>query len=292
MRMDQAKRRAWVGFLFTAPWVVGVICFFLIPMAQSFWYSISDADIAETVTFTYKGFEEYKRFFLEDSLFIRTLFETVGGMLLSVVMVMFFSLFMANVLVQDFKGQKAARTVFFLPFIVASGMVIAVIKGDVYSGDIVSTAQSSQFQITVLRNILLSVNLSAGAVGAITKMLNSLFEISWKCGLQILIFMSGLRSISPSVREAAKMEGATGWEYFWKVALPMISPIVQLNLIYTIIDSFTDYSNVIIKRIYTLSNDIDLSGSTALAWIYFGVIFVIIALAFLLIRKKIFYYND
>ncbi|HBT64436.1 MAG TPA: hypothetical protein DEB10_07245 [Ruminococcaceae bacterium] len=292
MRLKQASKRSIVGFSFTIPWVIGVIYFFIIPMIQSFIYSITDIDIQKTVDYTFKGFGEYQRFFLEDSLFIRTLFNTVLGMLLSVSMVMFFSLFMANILVQKFHGQKLARTIFFLPFIVASGMVIAVIKGDVYSADIINTTQSSQFQITVLRNILHSINLSNGLITTITNMLNSLFEISWKCGLQILIFMSGLQSISPSIKEAAKMEGATGWEYFWKVAFPILTPIFQLNLVYSIIDSFTDYSNVIIKRIYNLSASHELSRSSALAWIYFGIIFLIIGLVFLLIRRRIFYYND
>lgn len=292
MRLKQASKRSIVGFSFTIPWVIGVIYFFIIPMIQSFIYSITDIDIQKTVDYTFKGFGEYQRFFLEDSLFIRTLFNTVFGMLLSVSMVMFFSLFMANILVQKFHGQKLARTIFFLPFIVASGMVIAVIKGDVYSADIINTTHSSQFQITVLRNILHSINLSNGLITTITNMLNSLFEISWKCGLQILIFMSGLQSISPSIKEAAKMEGATGWEYFWKVAFPILTPIFQLNLVYSIIDSFTDYSNVIIKRIYNLSASQELSESTALAWIYFGIIFLIIGLVFLLIRRRIFYYND
>lgn len=292
MRLKQASKRSIVGFSFTIPWVIGVIYFFIIPMIQSFIYSITDIDIQKTVDYTFKGFGAYQRFFIEDSLFIRTLFNTVFGMLLSVSMVMFFSLFMANILVQKFHGQKLARTIFFLPFIVASGMVIAVIKGDVYSADIINTTQSSQFQITVLRNILHSINLSNGLITTITNMLNSLFEISWKCGLQILIFMSGLQSISPSIKEAAKMEGATGWEYFWKVAFPILTPIFQLNLVYSIIDSFTDYSNVIIKRIYNLSASQELSESTALAWIYFGIIFLIIGLVFLLIRRRIFYYND
>lgn len=290
-RLSQIKKRSLVGFTFTIPWVIGAIFFFITPLVQSFIYSIAELN-RETFEFTYKGFEEYKNFFLEDSLFIRSLFTTVSGMLVSVAMVMFFSLFMANILVQEFRGRTLARTIFFLPFIVASGMVIAVIKGDVYSGDIVATTQSSQFQITVLRNILLSVNLNNNIITIITNLLNSLFEISWKCGLQILIFISGLQSISPSIKEASKIEGATGWEYFWKVAFPMLGPIVQLNLIYTIIDSFTDYSNAIIRRIYDLSNALELSASSALAWIYYGVIFLIIGLVFLLIRRKIFYYNE
>ena len=123
-------------------------------------------------------------------------------------------------------------------------------------------------------------------------MFNTLFEISWKCGLQILIFMSGLQSISPSVKEAAKIEGATGWEYFWKVAFPMITPMIQLCLVYSIIDSFTDYSNSIIRRVYNLNNSFELAASSALAWIYYGVIFIIVGIVFLALRKKIFYYND
>ena len=292
MRLRQSSKRAWVGFCFTIPWVIGIIFFFIIPMIQSFWYSISDTKIQETVVSTFVGFDQYKRFFFEDSNFLRDLLAEVGTMLLSVAMVMFFSLFMANILVQEFRGRLLARTIFFLPFIVASGMVIAIIKGDVYSGDILSTAQSSTLQITVLRNILLSINLSDTVINTITSMLNSLFDISWKCGLQILIFMSGLQSISPSIKEASKIEGATGWEYFWKVAFPMITPIFQLCLVYSIIDSFTDYSNKIISRIYDQNNSLELSASSALAWLYFGIIFLVIGLVFLLIRRKIFYYND
>ena len=281
------------GVAFLIPWLIGIVYFFLIPMVKSFWYSISKAEINEGgAEFLYTGFEQYEYFFLKDSMFIRELANNIGNMLLSVAIIIFFSLFMANILVQKFKGRTLARTIFFLPFIISSGMVLAVIKGDVYSGDIFNTAQSSTVQITILRNILLSVNLSDSVINTIMTLFNSLFEITWKCGLQILIFMSGLQSISPSVKEAAKIEGASGWEYFWKVAFPIITPITQLCLIYSIIDSFTDYSNSIIKRIYNLNNSFELAASSALAWIYYGVIFLIVGIVFLMLRKAIFYYDD
>ena len=293
MRLTQVQRRTRAGICFLIPWLIGIVFFFIIPMFQSFWYSISEAEITEGgANFIYTGFDQYRRFFIEDSLFIRELANSIGSMLLTVAVIMFFSLFMANILVQEFKGRLLARVIFFLPFIIASGMVIAIIKGDVYSGDMMDTAQSSTLQITVLQNILLSVNLSSNVINTIVTMFNTLFEISWKCGLQILIFMSGLQSISPSVKEAARIEGATGWEYFWKVAFPMITPMIQLCLVYSIIDSFTDYSNTIIKRIYNLNNSFELAASSALAWIYYGVIFLIIGIVFLALRKKIFYYND
>ena len=293
MHLTQTQKRSLAGVAFLIPWLIGIVYFFLIPMIKSFWYSISKAEITEGgAKFLYTGFEQYEYFFLKDSMFIRELANTIGNMLLSVAIIIFFSLFMANILVQKFKGRTLARTIFFLPFIISSGMVLAVIKGDVYSGDIFNTAQSSTVQITILRNILLSINLSDSVINTIMTLFNSLFEITWKCGLQILIFMSGLQSISPSVKEAAKIEGASGWEYFWKVAFPIITPITQLCLIYSIIDSFTDFSNSIIKRIYNLNNSFELAASSALAWIYYGIIFVIVGAVFLMLRKVIFYYDD
>ena len=229
LQLNQMQRRSMAGVGFLVPWLIGIVFFFLIPMVKSFWYSISQAEITESgANFLYTGFEQYEYFFLKDSLFVRELANNIGNMILNVAVIMFFSLFMANILVQEFKGRTVARTIFFLPFIISSGMVLAVIKGDVYSGDIFNTAQSATVQITVLRNILLSVNLSDSVTNTIMSLFNSLFEITWKCGLQILIFMSGLQSISPSVKEAAKIEGATGWEYFWKIAFPIITPITQL----------------------------------------------------------------
>ena len=293
MRLTQAQRRARAGVAFLIPWLIGIVFFFLIPMGQSFWYSISEAEITEDgANFLYTGFAQYQRFFLEDSLFIRELAGAVGNMLLTVAVIMFFSLFMATALEQEFRGRLLARVVFFLPFIIASGLVLSILKGDVYSADRMDAARSATVEITVLRNILMSVNLSENVINTIVTMFNTLFEISWKCGLQILIFMSGLQSISPSVKEAARIEGATGWEFFWKVAFPMITPMVQLCLVYSIIDSFTDYSNPIIRRIYDLNNAFELAASSALAWIYYGAVFLLVGLVFALLRKKIFYYTD
>lgn len=153
-------------------------------------------------------------------------------------------------------------------------------------------AQSSQLQLTIFRNILASANLNADISATLESMLNGMLNVSWKCGLQIVIFMTALRNISASVREAATIEGATGWEYFWKIAFPMISPVFQLNLIYSIIDSFTDYSNDIVAWIDGLASSIELTASTTLACIYYGIIFVIIGVLFLLLRKRVFYYTD
>ena len=117
MRLTQMQRRSRAGVLFLIPWLIGIVFFFFVPICQSFWYSISDAEITEGgAEFIFRGFDQYQRFFIEDSLFVRTLATSIGDMLLTVVMIMFFSLFIANILVQEFRGRLLARTIFFMPF--------------------------------------------------------------------------------------------------------------------------------------------------------------------------------
>ncbi len=289
MSLNHRTRRSLAGFLFTVPWLIGVLVFFIAPMGLSFLFSIFDVDPV-TFEFTYIGFGQYREFFVGNADFAPLLVESVRNMLLSVVMVMFFSLFIANILVKKFRGALFFQTIFFLPFIVATSLVIHIITGDMAAEG--EMAQSSQLQLTIFRNILASANLNADISATLESMLNGMLNVSWKCGLQIVIFMTALRNISASVREAATIEGATGWEYFWKIAFPMISPVFQLNLIYSIIDSFTDYSNDIVAWIDGLASSIELTASTTLACIYYGIIFVIIGVLFLLLRKRVFYYTD
>ena len=167
------------------------------------------------------------------------------------------------------------------------------ITGDANSQEIMQSATKtgSQFQATVMQNILLNANMSSDIVNIIISTLNNIFEIPWKSGIQILIFMSGLQAISPSIKEAAKVEGATGWEFFWKITFPLLMPVLELNIIYSIIDGFTDLSNPIVKQIFEYSSKLDYSYSSTIAWTYFAIIFVIIVAVYLSIRKKSDIYN-
>ena len=294
MRVKGLKRQtktSLVGFAFILPWLIGAILFFMIPMVLSFVFSINKVN-PETFEFTYIGFEQYKDFFVKDASFLPTLLTSVRDMLLSVVLVMFFSMFIARVLVDHFKGRVFFQTIFFLPFILSSSLVFYKVIGDQYMGDVAGSTQSFMFQLTLLRDILESANLGSDITNTVVSMLDSMLNISMKCGLQIVVFMAGLRNISESVKEAAKIEGATEWEYFWKIAFPLISPVFQLNLIYSIIDSFTDYNNPIVGYIEGYAHSLELTKSTALAILYYTLVFAIIGIVLLLMRKKIFYYVD
>lgn len=291
--MNRKTRMNIAGLLFVMPWFIGSICFFIVPVIQSFVFSITKLEIKEKVYYHYVGFDNYKYALTQDAEFVKAIGNNLGTMLLNVTLVMIFSIFIAIILNQKFKGRLLARTIFFLPVIIASGVVINIIRGDIYAqSNIQGQIQGIQFQVEVLQNILHSFKLDPSTTQRIMNIINSLFEISWRCGIQILVFMAGLQTIPPQVREAANIEGATGWEYFWKITLPMISPIIQINLIFTIVDSFTDYSNPMIQRIYKLTSELDFAYSSTLTWIYFGLVFVIVGFIFAIVNRKTFYYVD
>lgn len=290
------KKKAIAGFLFTIPWLIGAVNYFLIPLAQSFYMSLSTitpGSQEEGVVYEFQGLRFYKEALLGDVDFLQGIVANLGDMVVRVVLVLIFSLFIANILNQKFRGRLIARAVFFLPVIIASGVVISIISGDIFAQSVIQGQnQSSQFQITVLENILYTARINPETIQTLMNILNDLFEVAWYSGIQILIFMAGLQAIPPQVKEAASIEGATAWEFFWKITLPMISPIIQINIIYSIVDSMTDYSNPMIQRIYGLSRDLDFSYGATLSWIYYGVIFLIIGIVFVAMRKKTFYYVD
>ena len=293
MKNNLTSRRNRTGFLFTLPYIIGFIMFFLIPIIQSVILSITSIVPGDRgIVYTYIGIENYSYLFRNEPKFIPNLGNTVTSIFSGLFLILVFSFFVANMLVQNFKGRTVARAVFFLPVIITSGVVISYIKGDINAQEVLSgSGQTTQMQIDIMRSMLADMNLRNDIVDAIIKILNSIFEIPWKSGIQILIFMAGLQSISPSIKEAAKVEGVTGWDFFWKITLPMLTPILQLNVIYTIIDGFTDLSNPVIKMIFNYNNKLDYGYASAISWTYFSIIFAITIVIYLLSRKKVFSYT-
>ena len=221
-KIGYEKKKKWVGFFLCIPWIIGFISFFLIPMITSIRFGFSEIKIQEGVGFALKsvGLENYKYLFLKDPTFLVSMIKTVLAVFKDLFLVIAFSMFLALILVQEFRGRLLARAVFFLPVIVASGVVLGIINGDEYSQQLMA-GDSSQIQLDVLRNMLMNTGLSDGVISGVVSVVGNIFNITWKCGIQTLIFMSGLQAISVSVKEAASVEGATAWEFFWKITFPM-----------------------------------------------------------------------
>ena len=290
MPYESKKSRA--GFLFVSIWVIGFIFFFLLPFLQSVRYSFSDIVLNPNggYTLNFIGWKNYIKAFTTDAEFLPAVFSSLGAMLYQVPIIVLFSLFVAIILNQKFVGRTFVRGIFFIPIIVANGVILSIMNGDVLSQTIMQGSSSSTlFQSEFLYELMFKSGMSQEFVNGLTGVVDSLFALIWKSGIQIIIFLAGLQTIADSMYEAAKIEGATGWETFWKITFPMISPMIILNLIFTIIDSFTDYNNVVMKYINEQQIGMRLAYSSTLGWIYFLMVAVIIVMVYLIINKRVFY---
>ena len=289
--LSYERKKSIAGYLFVAPWIAGTIIFFLIPIVQSVIYSfgkINLEDVGYSVTLV--GFKNYVKIFVEDAEFLPKALAAIRDMVLHTPIIVLFSLFIAILLNQRFIGRTAARVIFFLPVIIASGAVISIINGDVFADIVMQGASSSQlFRSEFLNAVLVESGLNQSIVNTLTSTVDSLFELIWKTGIQVLIFLAGLQTIGVSMYEVAKIEGATAWELFWKVTLPMISPMLLINVIYTIIDSFTDYSNSVMSYINTFTTNMKLELGSAMVWSYFASIIIVLGVTYFVLNKSVFY---
>jgi len=129
-----------------------------------------------------------------------------------------------------------------------------------------------------------------GLVEYVVQAINNIYNIVNRSGVQMLIFLSGLQSISPAIYESVQIDGATSWETFWKITFPMISPMILVNAVYTIIDNFTTDSNVVMTFIaqqYQQANGNVVSS--AMAWMYFLIVILIIAAVSGIMSAYVFY---
>lgn len=292
--MSLERKRSFAGFLFVLPWVVGFLGLFLRPLVTSFLYSINTTQISGGgMLLKYSGFGSYYKAFFTDLNFVRYLTGQIGDMVYSVPVIIAFSLLIAVIISGNFKGRTLVRTIFFLPVICGSGIILSIMSGDALSNSIISGTRSSMlFQTTGIDTILLNAGVSTDLVKQLMSIVQGIFSLSWKSGLQILLFMSGLLTVPPSLYESAKIEGATKWEMFWKITFPMLSPIMVLNVVYTIIDRFTDYSNNVMQYIHSFAKNLDFNFSSALSWIYFVVVLVFVGIVYAVINKRVVYTVD
>lgn len=289
-------RREKFGYIFVFPYIIGIMFFFIVPIVESFAISLGDINSKNGYDIVVKGLENYYHAFRGDAEFLPLLLSSVGSMAATVPIIIIVSFIVASLLNRKMPGRILFRCIFFLPVIISTGImktieldhvlasVIIAGETNVVTGEVLS---SSQRYITEL---MLSSNLSPEISNYIMFGISNILNVLNDSGIQILIFLAALQTISPSLYEASAIEGATGWENFWKITLPMISPQILVVTVYTIIDSFVDTNNDIMRYMYTKSfTDFEFGYSAAMSWIYFIIIFIFIALVFLLSRPIVFY---
>ena len=293
--LDLSQQQARAGWLFISPFIFGVCMFFIIPLIKSFWYSLTDVEfiLGGTIT-TWNNFGNYVEAFRGDTTFLPMLTTVLGDILWQVPVIIIFSMFIALILNQKFRGRVFARAIFFLPVIVTSGIIISIINNDYYAGQVEQGGQTSaMFSVGSIQTILMNSGFSDELIDLFVTIADNIFNITWKSGVQILLFLAGLQSVPGQLYEAAKVEGATAWETFWKITFPMITPQIVINVTYSVIDSFTDYQNGVMQYVYNLGFfQMRYGYSSAVAWIFFICILVILGVVNFALNKIAFYQVD
>jgi len=294
-KLTLKQKNAWFGVLFASPLIFGMIMLFILPLIQSLRYSLSSIQLVEGgFSVDYEGFSNYTSLFTSNPDYPRSLAESIAAMAVNVPLILVFGLFAAVLLNQKFRGRPFARAVFFLPVILASSVIANLDIGSFVGSGTLSSgggeAESNLLQSFELKRMMLESGISPIFVDYLTGAVDRIYEIISSSGVQILIFLAGLQSIPPSLYEAAKIEGATGYESFWKVTFPMMSPLILTNTVYSIIDSFSDSPiNKLVSE--TAFKVFDFGLSAAMSWVYFLSVALILAVSVGLISRKVFYYD-
>ncbi|WP_409340808.1 carbohydrate ABC transporter permease [Paenibacillus sp. MBLB4367] len=267
-RIAASHLRKIEGSIFIAPWILGFLIFMAFPLGYSLYMSFHQVRILGTgVESIPVGLKYYKYILLENGdILYNQLFPFLRQALMMIPIILVFSLLVAIMLNQKFPGRSIFRSIFFLPVIFTTGQVVRefITQGE---GDL---GFLGRYNLTAL----VQQNLTGAWAAPIVAVMGSFVLILWYSGVQILIFLAGRQTIGSSVYEAARIDGATPWEVFWKITLPGMTPFILLNLIYTTVDLFTFPTNPILTQVSTSSY----GQSSALAWIYFVIILLFLGI--------------
>ncbi|WP_274648637.1 carbohydrate ABC transporter permease [Paenibacillus humicola] len=281
MKLSKRKREALTGYLLILPWIAGFLLFMAYPLIDSFFMSFNKVTITPYgIETRYLGWSNYKDAFLTDPEFSEKLFLFLKSNVLTIPIVIVFSLFVALLINQPVRGRSLFRAIFFLPVVITSGEVVQELFAQ--GAATIPLVEKYGF-VTMIQD-----NLPPSWADPIIGIINQFILILWYSGVQILIFLAGLQKVNAQVYEAAAIDGASPWVSFWKITLPEVKPFILVNLIYTVIDLFTNGFSDVIQLIQDnmFQTDTGLGYASALAWIYFAVIFAVLLVAAFFFRSK------
>lgn len=273
-------REAMHGYGFVMIWIVGFALFTLLPLTETFRYSLNQVAVTATsINLTFVEWGNYTRALFTDPNFIELLIGYVVETLVSVPIVLIFAMIIAMFLNLNFRFKGLFRVIFFLPIVITSGPVIREL-----------TAQGAA-SVSGVSNLPAVVDfleeLPRALRSPVEYLLTSFVLILWFSGVQILIYLASLQKIDKSVYEAASIDGASGWETFWKIILPSLSGATVVNAVYTIVTLSHFSENKVIRYIHeqTYSGQGGIGYASAMAFIYFAVMIVLLGLVYFFLMR-------
>lgn len=305
MRFDQQK--VVVAFIFLAPVLFGFIVFFIYPLIMSLIYSFSTVQVAAGKSTIYFGkyfetkgifenpikdlFHNYKYALTIDADFPVLLVDTAWATVLDTAVITIFSLLIAVMLNSKFRGRAFVRAVFFLPVILNSEAVdVAISQAASVDAVLNSMGRGALSALFNLQLFMQSIGIPPKLVSFLAGITSAIYRTISYSGVQILIFLAAIQSVPIHLYEAAKIEGATKYESFWKITLPMVSPIIMTVVVYSVIDSFLRSDiNDIIKIQHTYAN---YGYHAAMSWLYMLTSILILVISLSLLSKVVFYQDE
>jgi ABC-type sugar transport system permease subunit len=300
-RLTMSRKRTITGILFISPWLIGFLYFYVRTLFMTGQFSLSEISIASTGGYqlSFVGLENFRYAFRVHPAFKQIMTTSMLDMVIDVPLIIFFSLFVAMLLNRKFRGRALVRAIFFLPIILnadaiteALSMQLQMMTGGLspMSEEIATAASAStvnvSYYMALFENLALPRVVLDYIVGAVAR----ISDIITASGVQIIIFIAALQSIPPSLYEVSRIEGATGYETFWKITFPMVMPHIITNVVYTVVDAFAKspvvdlaYDTAFSEYNYGLSSVFSLV-STLLV----GLLLVLVCRA---IQKRTFYYD-
>lgn len=292
-----AFKNAVAGYLFIAPFILGFLLFMVVPLGKSLLMSFNEVELRTGgFDMTWVGIKNYVDAFTVDPEFVPYLLAELLKVAINTPATLIFSFFIALLLNQNFKGRGAVRAIFFLPVILSSGVIVGIEYNNALLQDMkdVIAETSNETSVTgVLESILITSDSSPVSImfAYVFDIINRVYDIAIASGIQIIMFLSALQTISPSMFEAAKIEGCTAWESFWKITFPMVSSMILVNIVYTVIDFFLKTDNTVMTKISEEVDKLSYGSSSAMSWVYFLCVIVILGIVSLIISKRVYYYE-
>ena len=321
-RVSLDSRKSLAGWLFVLPFAIGFLGIYLPVIFNSVRFSFNEMKIVSGgYELTPVGWANYSNALLVDTEYVEKLLKSLQTIAFQIPAIVIFSLFIAVILNQKMIGRAAFRAIFFIPVIMATGLIDEIAQNnamdntmnngmiDTGSGSAASSASSASSSSSgeagkdaasaaeeivsagEIQRLFENMAIGTSLVKYVVQMVNNIFDIVNRSGVQMLIFLAGLQSVSPAIYESCSIDGASTWETFWKITLPMVSPMILVNAVYTVIDSFTSEDNVVmayIKQVYNNQTNGNVKSS-AMSWIYFLIILLIVGLVALILRAFVFY---
>ncbi len=300
-KLKYKHKRAVIGYGFISPWLIGFILFFLVPVVSSLIMSFNNIIFSGgELKYTFLGIDNFKYAFTGDEKFLPYLSECLLDLVINVPLILICSFFFSLILNQNFKGNTIMKVVFFLPVVLGNGvfalyqtqlMEVQGVAVEMMQSE--STGMLGDFTSSGLLTFMGQAGLPESVLEYLTIPIERIYTLMSKSGVQTFIFLSGLKAVPSSLYESAYVEGCSAWDSFWKITLPMVSPMIIVNTIYTIVDSFAAEDNTLLNYIYEIGfNNSKFGLSASMAWIFFAILGIIVAVVLWAVNKRIVYLNE